>query len=64
VKIPIYVYGKTDLVSLNGTIQISGTIKRGMIKIGKKWDRSEGRTKIKRDGNFKYQLREQNSKRV
>lgn len=54
VKIPIYVYGKTDLVSLNGTIQISGTIKRGMIKIGKKWDRSEGRTKIKNNGTITF----------
>ncbi len=54
IKLPIYIYGGTDLVSLNGKIQIAGSIKRGMIKIGKKWDRSEGRTKIRNYGTIVF----------
>lgn len=51
-KLPIYVYRGTDLVCLNGTIQFSNTVRRGMIKIGKKWDRSIGHTKIRNSGTI------------
>ncbi|WP_276881526.1 hypothetical protein [Bacteroides heparinolyticus] len=54
IKLPIFIYGGTDLVSLNGNIQITGSIKRGIIKIGKKWDRSEGRTKIRNLGTIVF----------
>ena len=36
VKLPIYVYGKTDFRDLSGKIVIDAPIKRGMIVIGKK----------------------------
>lgn len=36
VKLPIYVYGKTDFRDLSGKIIIDAPIKRGMIVIGKK----------------------------
>ena len=35
VKLPIYVYGKTEFRSLSGSIMIQGEVHTGMIKIGK-----------------------------
>lgn len=34
IHFPIYVYGKLKIYSLNGSMEIKGPIKRGMIKIG------------------------------
>lgn len=36
IKLPIYVYGKTDFRDLSGKISIDGSVKRGMILIGLK----------------------------
>lgn len=35
IKIPIYIYGKTEFRSLSGDIMIEGDVHSGMIKIGK-----------------------------
>lgn len=34
IHLPIYVYGKVKIYSLNGTMEIKGPLKRGMIRIG------------------------------
>lgn len=44
VKLPIYIYFDTKLVDLSGRIVINGEIRRGIVKIGKKWTRSQGNT--------------------
>jgi acetyltransferase-like isoleucine patch superfamily enzyme len=42
VKFPIYVYGKCNFLSLQGTIEINGIIKRGIIKLGEPALRNRG----------------------
>lgn len=35
IRLPIYIYGKTEFRSLNGDIVIQGDVRSGMIKVGK-----------------------------
>lgn len=42
----MYVYYGTNMIDLSGKIEINCAIKKGMIIIGKKWQRSQGKTNI------------------
>lgn len=46
IKCPIYIYSGTCLIDLSGKIVLSGKISPGSIRIGKKWDRSIGKTRV------------------
>lgn len=51
IRLPIFVYGKIKIQSLSGNIQIENcNIYSGMIKIGKRFCRTQGRTTICLDG--------------
>ena len=49
-KLPIYIYFNTRLTDLSGRIEINADIHRGMVRIGKKWTRSQGNTYFQNRG--------------
>lgn len=50
VKLPIYVYFGTNLIDLSGKIKFNCVVRRGMVSLGKKWTRSQGRTNFMNRG--------------
>lgn len=52
IHLPVYVYFGTNLIDLSGRIIFKCPIKRGIILIGKKWTRSQGRTKFQNRGEW------------
>lgn len=49
-KLPVYIYFNTRLIDLSGKIEINTRIHSGMVKIGKKWTRSQGNTYFQNRG--------------
>lgn len=54
VKFPVYVYSNTSLIDLSGRVEITGEISPGMVKLGKKWARSFGKTRVLNYGVIKF----------
>lgn len=53
IKLPIYIYNKTELRDLSGKIQLIGPISTGMARIGRYMYRSYGNTRIYNRGIIK-----------
>lgn len=49
-KLPIYIYFNTRLIDLSGKIVVNTDVHRGMVRIGKKWTRSQGNTYFQNRG--------------
>lgn len=50
IKLPVYVYSNTEFQTLAGRVEIRGALRRGMVRIGKREDRGQGKTILRNHG--------------